>query len=209
MLEARAAFLATGLYEPIAEAVVSAIPPSATRVVDAGCGTGYYLGHLVSVREVDALALDASTEAVAMAVRSIGCPGLVADTWAALPIRDVAADAIICIFSPRNPAEFARILAPGGVLVTVTPGARHLAELRESGQLIGMQQDKLDRLDEALLPHFELGDRTRLDYQAELSAAQVDAITAMGPTGHHEQRAAAASGVTATVSVDVSVYRRR
>ena len=210
LLEARARFLALGLYEPIADAVADALPRGRSlSILDSGAGTGYYLQHVLSHSPgtVDALAADASQAAVAMSVAATGSCGLVADVWRPSPVRDARADVILCIFAPRNPAEFARILRPGGMLLVVTPTAEHLTELRAARLLIGMQDDKLAKLDSSLAGPFDHDRRDGLSYQIDLSAAAAADLTSMGPSGHHGT-AAPWSGGTATVSVDLSVYRR-
>ena len=179
-------------------------------ILDSGAGTGYYLRHVLTRSPVahDALAADASVAAVAMSVAATGSCGLVADVWLPSPVRDARADAILCIFAPRNPAEFARILRPGGTLVVVTPAAEHLAELRAAGLLIGMQHDKLAKLDASFGGHLDLAHRDRLTYEIDLSAAAAADLTTMGPSGHHETSGSWTGG-TVTVSVDCSVFRPR
>jgi 23S rRNA (guanine745-N1)-methyltransferase len=181
-------------------------------IVDSGCGTGYYLTELLARRDDwRALALDVSVDAVAMAVRSAGghTAGVVADVWRALPVRDDSADVVLCVFAPRNAAEFARLLRPQGRLVVVTPAENHLTELRESGRVIGMQSDKLAHLDDALAGPFTLDDRRRLEYGVGLLPHEVQSLAGMGPSGHHGP-AEAPSGserTHVTVAVDVSSYR--
>jgi 23S rRNA (guanine745-N1)-methyltransferase len=209
ILEARARFLSLGLYEPIADAVAEALPSKRPlALLDSGAGTGYYLHRVLQhVREPhDAMAADASAAAVSMSVALTGSSGLVADVWQPSPIRDERADVILCVFAPRNSSEFARVLRADGRLLVVTPAGDHLRELRDAGLLIGMQDDKLAKLDEALSPHFALADRTPLSYEIELSTAAASDLTAMGPTGHHE-RSGQWQGGTVTVSVTVSSFR--
>jgi 23S rRNA (guanine745-N1)-methyltransferase len=211
LLEARARFLALGLYEPIADAVAAALPTERPlAILDSGAGTGYYLQHVLSHSPIahDPLAADASQAAVAMSVAATGSCGLVADVWRPSPVRDSRADAILCVFALRNPAEFARILRPSGTLVVVTPATEHLAELRAAGLLIGMQHDKLARLDESLAGHFDLERRDSLRYEIDLSTAAAADLTTMGPSGHHDT-AGAWKGGTVTVSVDCSVFTPR
>ena len=114
-----------------------------------------------------------------MATQLAGCPGVVLDSWQPLPIRDAVASAILCVFAPRNPMEFRRILAPGGTLVTVTPREHHLRELQETGALLGIQPHKREQLDAALLPHFTLGDRLELEYSEAMTAAGVDLVVCL------------------------------
>jgi len=220
ILRARAEFLALGHYEPIAELVDECLPYSpgpaeladgepGLRILDSGCGTGYYLAHLLDTRPgTTALAVDASTDAVAMTVAQTGASGLVADVWQPSAVRDDAVDVVLCVFAPRNAAEFARVLAPGGRLVVVTPRENHLEQLRATGELIGIQPDKLAALDAGLGELFELVDRQSIDYRRELDVTARTLVAAMGPSGHHNLEAPTAGGPI-TIAVDVSVYAQR
>ena len=211
ILEARARFLALGHYEPIADAVAAALPTGRLlSIIDSGAGTGYYLQHVLSRSPgaVESLAVDASAAAVTMSVASTGSCGLVADVWRPSPVRDARVDVILCVFAPRNASEFARVLRADGTLVVVTPASDHLTELRAAGLLIGMQPDKLARLDDSLEKHFTLAQRDTLRYEIGLSPAAAADLTGMGPSGHHEP-VGAWHGGSVTVSVDVSSFRAR
>ena len=222
ILQARAQFLALGHYEPIAELIEECLPPSPSsadiadgephqRILDSGCGTGYYLAHLLAARPgAKALALDAATDAVAMTVAATSgaaspAAGLVADVWQPSAVRDDAADVVLCVFAPRNTAEFARVLAPGGRLVVVTPRQDHLEQLRATGEMIGIQPGKLAALDAGLSDSFGLVDRQSLIYSRELDLAARTLVAAMGPSGHHHREAPTCGG-TITIAVDISVY---
>jgi 23S rRNA (guanine745-N1)-methyltransferase len=105
-------------------------------------------------------------------------------------------DAVLSVFSPRNATEFARVLHPGGCVITATPGPDHLAELRGTFGLLGVQQDKGRRLADA---YGAAG--LRPDTQAEVAVTtswtEDDAVRSimMGPNAFHtsveEVRAAA------------------
>jgi 23S rRNA (guanine745-N1)-methyltransferase len=211
ILEARQRFLSGGHYSPIAALVGELMPDDASlRLLDSGTGTGYYLGSVLEARpDWHALALDVSVDAVTMAVRATGAAGLVADVWQPLPVRDAAADVVLCVFAPRNAAEFARVLSAGGRLIVVTPAPGHLAELRQEGSVIGIQPDKLEHLDAALDGSFVLEERRSLEFTMALGPEDVRALVGMGPSGHHDGLEAASEGVRPVgVAVDVSVYRR-
>ena len=220
ILRARADFLALGHYAPIAELIDECLPHSPApgepglRILDSGCGTGYYLAHLLAERPGStALALDASADAVAMAVAATAgegepASGLVADVWQPSAVRDAAADVVLCVFAPRNTAEFARVLTPGGRLVVVTPRENHLEQLRATGEVIGIQPDKLAALDAGLSASFDLVDRQSVIYQRELDVSARTLVAAMGPSGHHERETPTTGGVI-TIAVDVSVYAPR
>jgi 23S rRNA (guanine745-N1)-methyltransferase len=208
LLEARARFLGAGHFEPIADAVAAALPTTTPlSILDSGAGTGYYLRQVLSRSPgpVDALATDASSAAVAMSIAATGSAGLVADVWRPSPVRDSRADVILCVFAPRNPAEFARILRDDGRLIVVTPTGAHLRELREAGLVMGMQDDKRDRLDAAVASQFDLLERTETSYTIDLDAAAARDLTTMGPSGHHDTSGTWPGGAV-TVSVDCSVF---
>ena len=159
---------------------------------------------------------------MAAATRAAHSPGVVADVWRPLPVRDDRADVVLCVFAPRNVPEFARVLAPGGRLVVVTPARQHLGQLRDAGRMIGMQEDKLAHLDASLAEGFRLERRESLAYDVALEEHEVDSLTSMGPTGHHTiggsgggaadsqaPRTGPSTRTTVTVAVDVSLYAHR
>jgi 23S rRNA (guanine745-N1)-methyltransferase len=210
ILEARDAFLRAGHYSPVAGVITDMLPDDAGRsILDSGCGTGYYLARVLESRpDWEPLALDVSADAVAMAVRATGSAGVVSDVWRPLPVRDARADVVLCVFAPRNPDEFARVLRTEGRLVVVTPAPSHLVQLRDSGRLIGMQPDKLGHLDATLEERFTLLDRRSLEYDVELGDSDIQNLAGMGPSGHHAGLDAPQAS-TVTVAVDVSVYGPR
>jgi 23S rRNA (guanine745-N1)-methyltransferase len=163
MVAARAAFLGAGHFGPIADAV-AAVAAGALRdeagrepvIGDAGAGTGHYLAAaLRGVAGARGIALDASAPALRQAARAHPRIAAVAcDVWQGLPLRDAAADLVLNVFAPRHGTELARVLAPGGALVVVTPGPGHLAELVGALGLLGVDPDKDARLHARLAPAF-------------------------------------------------------
>ncbi|NKY18578.1 methyltransferase domain-containing protein [Tsukamurella spumae] len=224
MIAARERFFATGHYEQFHAAVAAAAadaPPG--PVLDCGAGEGAYLARVCAARADTGaggtgIGLDLSKPAARRtARRGTGIGAVVANGWARLPIADGAVAAVLSVFAPRNAAEFARVLAPGGRLVVLTPGPNHLRQLVEPLGMISVEEGKVARLDGAL-HDFELLSREKHEWIMELTAAAATDLVAMGPSAHHgspEDRAAAigrltASGTAAvTASGTVSVYRLR
>jgi 23S rRNA (guanine745-N1)-methyltransferase len=195
MLDARDAFLGAGWFSPVRDAVTRVASAAAPRtIVDIGCGTGYYLaGVLDHAPSARALAVDISPAAVARTVRTRErVDGLVANVWSPLPIKDDAADVILNVFAPRNAAEFARVLRPGGLLVVAIPQPSHLRELREAGLALGVQEDKAAVLIAGLAADFSVDSRQQFSAEVHLTAAEISALVGMGPSAHH---ALAASGL--------------
>ncbi|TFC27899.1 methyltransferase domain-containing protein [Cryobacterium sp. TMT2-18-3] len=215
MVDARALFLETGWYEPLrhrlAERVAAENP---SRVLDIGCGTGYYLrGVLALCPDARALGMDLSPVAVGRTVSGQdNVDGLVADVWSPLPVRDASADVLLNVFAPRNPSEFHRVLREDGLLIVVVPQASHLQELRASGLALDVPANKGKHLSEALSPAFELETRDELSSSLRLNPAQASALIGMGPSAHHTDVDALThqlSGVqTVTASFELLGYRR-
>lgn len=221
MLDARAAFLKAGYFDPIKDAVAAAIetsipPASQARILDAGCGTGYYLHGVVSALESEcsALAMDISPGAVARAVRATvpHSDGLVADTWQALPVRDSTAHVVMTVFAPRNLPEFSRVLHAQGSLVVVVPSGAHIQELRQTGRAIGIPDEKAEKLVADASSLFSLAHRQRVEYSVELSPAAASELVAMGPSARHTSHSGddveRDTHIPTTVSVDVLRFSR-
>jgi 23S rRNA (guanine745-N1)-methyltransferase len=215
MVEAREAFLGEGHYrrlsEALAEAAAGVSAPGA--VVDIGAGTGHHLARVLdALPERVGLALDASAPALRRATRAHPRAAAVgADAWRALPLRDGVVAQILSVFAPRNPAEMARVLAPGGVLLAVTPTTRHLHELVGPLGLLSVPDEKADRLDSQLASHFSLAERRPIEYSMFLTRDEAAQIVRMGPSAWHvdeqevgERLALLPDPLTVTASVTLS-----
>ena len=220
MVRARAAFLDAGHYTPIADAVASAadevVGAGEGAVVDLGAGTGYYLAAVLDrLTAARGLALDISKHALRVAARAhprIGAVGC--DAWVGLPVRDTAAALAINVFAPRDPAELARVLAPGGALVVVTPNPGHLRELVSAVGMLTVQERKRERLTGKLGALFEHVAETAVERPLMLDHDDLAVLVAMGPSARHldereiEQRVTAlADPLAVTLSVTVATYR--
>jgi 23S rRNA (guanine745-N1)-methyltransferase len=224
MVRARVEFLAGGHYAPIADAVAvaaeAALPTGDAGdgcAIDLGAGTGYYLAAVLErLPTAQGLALDVSKHALRAAARAhprIGAVGC--DAWAGLPVRDAAVALVINVFAPRDPAELARVLAPGGSLVVVTPNRAHLAELVSAVGMLTVQARKRERLEGKLGTLFEPGGETVVEHELVLGHGDLAALVAMGPSARHlseqqvaERVATLVDPLPVTLSVTVATYRR-
>jgi 23S rRNA (guanine745-N1)-methyltransferase len=133
MLRHRRAFLDAGHYAPLRRAVEAAadLRPG-LRVLDAGCGEGHYTRAWSEAADgVRLWGVDIAKAAVRMAARraAAGARYAVASVYD-LPVVDGSIDLAVSIFAPLHSAEFERVVAPGGRVLTVTPGPDHLAGLK-------------------------------------------------------------------------------
>jgi 23S rRNA (guanine745-N1)-methyltransferase len=192
MVAARERFLGAGHFEPLAEAVTAAVGEGGEGcIVDLGAGPGWYLARALEGQpESLGVALDASKPAVRRAARAHRrAAAVAADVWGELPLRDGVAGAVLDVFAPRNPAEMARVLAPAGVAVIVTPTERHLRELIEPLGLIRVDEQKEERLEEQLEPHLAIAEREELEWEMGLDREAIRDLVAMGPSAFHVEPA--------------------
>lgn len=215
MISARDRFLAAGHYRPLADAVAdraaAAVGSVAAPVVaELGAGTGHHLARVLDrLPAAVGLATDVSVAAARRAARAHDRIGaVVADTWAGLPVADHRVDLLTVIFAPRNPAEFARLLRPGGRVIIAGPGPDHLAGLRDRLGLIGIEPDKQDRLLQAFDGHLRFLDHQRVRHTLRLTIDDVGALVRMGPNAHHrdDRLPEHLAGLTAPVQVDLDVW---
>jgi 23S rRNA (guanine745-N1)-methyltransferase len=211
MLDARAAFQGRGHFAPIADAVIAAVSPypKSGSILEIGAGTGYYLASVLDAcTDARGIGVDVAKPAARRcARRHPRVASILADAWRGLPVRDGVLTAVLSVFAPRNTGEVARVLAPGGRFVVVTPTERHLTELIEPLGMVTVDAAKETRLAEALGDRFDRADRALVEYPMKLDHADIADVAAMGPSAHHaaEQRHDRIAGLPKTVRVTTSV----
>lgn len=216
MIAARTKFLDGGHFAPVSEAVVDAVGQRET-VLEVGVGSGHYLAAVLERTGGRGVGVDVSKAAARRAAQAHPAIGsVVADVWQGLPVRAGSIAAITCVFSPRNAVELRRVLEPDGILIVVTPTARHQQELIGTLGLIGVDEDKARRLGDSLAGKFDVLDRTSVEYRMHLSHIEVESLVAMGPSARHtteslrrESISALPDTVEVTASVVVGTYARR
>lgn len=223
MVDARARFLGAGLYEPIATAIAEAAADPLTDevegiVVDLGSGPGYYLERLLeTLPQRIGIAVDNSKFAARRAARCHPrAAAVVADIWDEVPLRSGSAALVLNVFAPRNGEEIARILAPGGRLVVVTPGPDHLAELIEPLSMISVDSSKDERLRQTLGSLADELESSSVDWRIDLSRAEAADLVSMGPNAGRLDPVSLDSALdslgypmSVTASVTVSIARKR
>lgn len=129
MVNARRSFLEKGYYSRMRCAVNEALGEGNT-VLDAGCGEGYYTGLFAEKNRV--IGIDVSKEAVRSAAGKYKKAFFAVASVYELPVGDCSMDRVVNIFAPDSHSEYLRVLKRGGRLITVTPMADHLFELKSA-----------------------------------------------------------------------------
>lgn len=220
MVRARADFLTAGHYAPLADLLAGRADALCEGsgdgvLLDAGAGTGYYLGAVLDRHpSATGLAFDVSKYAARRAARAHPrATAAVTDTWRSLPVRDGSISVVLNVFAPRNGAEFRRVLRSDGRLLVVTPTARHLADLVSEVGMLTVDASKDERVDSTLSSHFRAERRTEHDLELTLTSEDVANLVRMGPSAHHvttaeldERLAALGFPFRTTASVTIATY---
>jgi 23S rRNA (guanine745-N1)-methyltransferase len=186
-------------------------------VIDVGGGTGRHLAAVLDAHPgAVGLAVDVSKPALRRAARAHPrAAAVLADAWRELPVADGVAGVLLNVFAPRNGPEFARVLAPDGVLVVATPEGAHLAELVSALGLLSVDPAKEERVAASLGPRFAEKSATTYTHNLALTRAEVTALVGMGPSAWHTDPAglrarveALAEPVAVTARIRVSAYSR-
>ena len=133
-IRARRAFLDAGYYQPLCDRLDGILREhGVTSFLDAGCGEGYYTNRLAAER--DAVGIDlsrAGIEAASKRANAVGSrAGFAVASLFSMPVEDGAFDAVTNLFAPCAEQEFLRVLKPGGLLILVGAGERHLMGLKQ------------------------------------------------------------------------------
>jgi 23S rRNA (guanine745-N1)-methyltransferase len=214
MVSARAAFLNTDFYQPLAKACLditlsysSAVADGPITLMDAGCGDGYYLHYVQenlpnNLRNRTSLVgFDISKWAVQQCARRRDGTWFVGSNRH-IPMADGSVDLLFDMFGFPYYASFRRILAPQGRLVRVTPGDRHLIQLREI-----IYPNIKPRSERSQYPEtFNLVSKKHISYEMSLGTEDLKNLLLMTPhmfrtTPERRQQAIKHDQLTLTVDV--------
>ncbi len=129
MIQARSAFLASGAYGFLRDALVKEIEAyHPDTFLDLACGEGYYTQKIPANQKYG---IDLSKDALKHAARHDSSTQYVLASIFDLPFPDACANLILTCFAPFAKEEIERLLVPGGHFVFVTPGPDHLIEMKQ------------------------------------------------------------------------------
>lgn len=215
MALARRMFLDRGYYLPLANAAGDILKQCCApggRVLDICCGEGYYTS-LLAERFDDRLfwGFDISREMVRLAAKRTKKVSFFVANLAEIPAFDGAVDLGLHFFAPFNDGEFARIISPGGYLVSAIPGREHLWGLKKI--LYDRPYHNDEKAPEA--ESFELLERIRVSTELEVEGNEnISALFKMTPYAFRTpkagmERIAGLETVFTTAEFVLLIYKRK
>lgn len=216
MIEARGRFLDAGHYAPLRDAIAShaaaATGGAGVVILEAGCGDGYYLAATAAaVDSACVFGFDLSPHALRAAARRYpDCTLFIGDVSHRICLPDASVDVLLDIFAPRNAAEFARVVRPGGTLLVVVPGAAHLRELAELLP-IGAAPDKVGTVTALFADAFDVAGHEVLENAMSLGRDGLADLLGMTPGAWHANvaREELPESAEVTAAFELLVLRRR
>ncbi len=192
MIQARRTFLNAEYYVPMRQRVaelLQALPLSnEPKVLDIGCGEGYYT-HFFDAQlqpinnDIQVHGLDISKAAIRYAAKRYsrfnekGNSQFCVASSHRLPFPDHSIDAIVRIYAPCKAEELNRVIKETGSIVTVTPGARHLYQLRDRiYDGVRLHSEDAERIE-----GFELISEEKVSYLMKLTSGHAYDLLQMTP----------------------------
>lgn len=187
-LQSRRAFLNAGYYEALSDAlntVVTNYIPSGT-FLDAGCGVGYYLERLMAAcPNLSYYAIDIAKEGVKMTSKRNKRAHCSVASIFHLPFADHSFDGLMSVFCPYSAEEFSRVIRDHGYVISVTPGRRHLYEMKEIVYEHPYENDELGYK----LNDFDCVERIKVTKEIVLQSKEdIEALWTMTPYVHKTSR---------------------
>lgn len=218
MIAARRDFLNTGHYLPLAKRVselaVKYFSPHC-RVIDIGCGEGYYTDIIESALferdgESRVSAFDISKNAVKFAaLRNKRISFAVASAYH-VPSADGVFSAAVNMFSPLARDEIYRILNTGGIFIMVFPAEEHLFGLKAA--IYDTPYKNVPGSFE--LEGFELVESERISYALDMKEpSEIQSLFMMTPYAYRtsavgRERVLSLERLTTRVDFYICVYKK-
>ena len=208
----RREFLEAGYYAPIARTLIETAKELAVsgRILDVGCGEGYYSAQLADALGAELTGLDISKEAVRCAAAKYKGKQWLCATAAHIPVEDGSADLLTSLFALTLPEEFRRVLKPGGYYFQVLAAEDHLLGLK------GIIYDRLNFREKNTvpeLPGFERIKSVPIRFAFTVEGQQVRNLFSMTPHVFRigksgAERLGNTQVLTDTASCVLNVFRR-
>ncbi|MBD1583518.1 23S rRNA (guanine(745)-N(1))-methyltransferase [Pseudoalteromonas sp. S16_S37] len=136
MVQARRAFFATDHYVFLRQAIVNLICSyQPNTVIDLGCGEGFYThavaNALAEQTNHQIYGVDISKSAIKYAAKRYKNVNFSVASIKQAPFADGTGDLLLSVFAPIFENELHRLCADNGTVLIVSPGPKHLFELKK------------------------------------------------------------------------------
>ncbi|MDB1123378.1 23S rRNA (guanine(745)-N(1))-methyltransferase [Vibrio algarum] len=218
MMQARRRFLNNGHYAKLQQKITQICKEKLIdtnyQILDIGCGEGYYTNELESQitksgHSTNVYGLDISKVAIRYAAKKYPLCHFSVASSQNLPFVDQSLNLILRIYAPCNIEEMNRCIADNGVVVTVTPAARHLYQLRALiYDEVRLHEEAPENIDGFNLEHEE-----KLSYQLNLDNSDSFDLLQMTPfawkaTDSMKQRLQNETIFTCEADFMIRIYRK-
>jgi 23S rRNA (guanine745-N1)-methyltransferase len=176
MVQARRAFFTTDHYVFLRQALVELINSYQPNVViDLGCGEGFYTHQFVQdTRQV--YGVDISKSAIKYAAKRYKNVHFSVASTKQAPFASGCANVLVSVFAPIFEHEMARLCQSNGTAIIVSPGPRHLFELKKH------IYDEVQLHEAVEAPNgFELTKHTLLEEKQSISTEVIEQLIQMTP----------------------------
>jgi len=189
-----------GVTRPLAEGIAAMLHLQPDdEVLDAGCGDGFYLDHMVREAECSGRGVDISVASIDAAARRYPeCEWIVANADRFVPYADASFSVVLSITARHNAPEFHRVLTRDGRLLVALPSPDDLAELRGPGR------DRVQRTIEAFSKDFALTNQERVSASADFG---VDEVRDVLHSIYRPLRSKPVEATRLTFSLDLLLFR--
>ncbi len=134
MAKSRKSFLEKGYYSSLAEQLkkeYESLNGVEGAAVDICCGEGFYTQFISDSSQREFYGFDISKEMIRLAAKRKCQAQFFVANMTSIPIKSNSVAAAFHLFAPFCEKEFSRILKKDGKLISVSPGKKHLFELKK------------------------------------------------------------------------------
>lgn len=171
---ARKNFFEKEYFKPLVDEIKKMLLGYFGVLLDAGCGTGYYINNL---RErFSCIGIDISKEAIKVSSKLTHETNIVSSIFD-MPIKDNSIDVLLNIFAPKPLSEFKRVLKKDGIILEVIPSIYHMIELKNEMY----ENSYLNSVDDKKLDGFNLINESEVKYTIKILAEDIVNLIAMTP----------------------------
>ena len=208
----RREFLEAGFYAPIAQTLIDTAKELGIsgKILDVGCGEGYYSSRLSDALGAPLTGLDISKDAVRCAAAKYKGKQWLCATAAHIPVESESVSLLTSLFALTLPEEFHRVLKPGGYYFQVLAAEDHLLTLKSIiyDRLNFKEKDTVPDL-----PGFERVKSIPIRFDFTVEGQQVQNLFSMTPHVFRigkdgAERLRKTERLTDTASCVLNVFRR-